>query len=436
MAVRKKPPEGPEGQDTKVTPKASSKASEDSAKNAAAARAAVLKVTGKKIVGEDRGSRPFVSSGSFLLDHLIGGTMAEDGKSPICPGYPRRCYTELFGAEASGKTTAALEAVAEVQRQGGLAMFLDFEKALSQKYARSIGVSFDPDKLLLFQPDTMEEGWKMILIGLQAKVDLIVADSVAAMVPKEELEKGFDDPARIGAQARALSQVLPKIATWLNDPNVSKNPKGTALVFINQNRAVISTTAKASGDHNTAGGKAFKYFAHLRIQFTKIRSEVKEVTDRHTGKKKRSPFGQHTQAKIIKTRLDSTAGHTTDLFIRYGQGIDNYYSLIESGVANRIIKKSGSTLSYGEHEERSKEKFRDYLCKNHGIFEEIKRKVLVAVKDDEPVDDISDEESMISTVEDALGGNDLSDDSVSDTPVVEEVIESDSDDSQDDEAAE
>jgi len=418
MAQRKKPPEGSEDQGSQVSaqapapkapPKAAAKtpaakaADEDAAKRVAMARAAILRSTGKKIVGEDKSALPYVSTGSFLLDHLIGGTMAEDGKASICPGYPRRCYTEIYGAEASGKTTAALEAVADIQKQpGGIAMYLDFEKALNQKYARSIGVVFDPNKLMLFQPDTMEEGFKMLWAGLKMGVDLIVIDSVAAMVPKEELEKGFDDPQRIGAQARVLSIILPKLATWFNNPTISTNPKGTALIFINQIRALISTTSRNPDADNTPGGKALKYYAHLRVKFTRLRGEKVERKNKFTGKVQKYDFGQHTQAKIIKSRLDGSNGHTTDLFIRYGHGIDNYYSLIESGVATHIIKKSGSTLSYGGHDERSRDKFRSYLVNNPAIFEELKIKVVRAVKDDAPIEELDEDDELVESMDEAF----------------------------------
>jgi len=413
MAVRKKSDPESEGKSVTQTQKAAvtkpvinTKADDDAAKRLAMARAAILKATGQKSVGEDKSARPYVSTGSFLLDHAIGGILAEDGKTPVCPGYPRKAITEIYGAESSGKTTAALEAIAAVQRTpGGTAMFIDFEKALNQRYARKIGVSFDPSKLLFFQPDTMEEGWKQLFIGLKAGVDIVVVDSIAAMVPKEELEKGFDDPARIGALARALSNVLPKIMTWLNDKTISTNPKGTALIFINQVRSTINPQAK--GDNKTTpGGMALKFYVFLRIMFTKIRAESVKRKDKFTGKDRTYPYGQHTQAKIVKSKIDGTNGHTTDLFIRYSQGIDNYYSLIEGGIATRVISKSGSTLSYKGHEERSKDKFRTYIVENPAVFQDLKARVLEVVRSEEVIEDLTDEDELMASMANEFGETD------------------------------
>lgn len=372
----------------KAAPVAASKkgnaAAEDAAagKRLQAARAAIFKATGKKDVETSKTSMPHVGTGSFLLDHLIGGTPAEDGKGALCPGYPRRYITEIFGAEASGKTTSALEAVAEVQKlPGGSALYLDFEHGLNQKYARSIGVNFDPNKLLYMQPDTMEQGWKMMLVGLRAGVDLIVVDSVAAMTPKDELEKDLDKAARVGVQASNLSNNLKKVLNWLHSSERSTNPKGTAIVLINQTRAVISTGGPARGDtETTPGGKALKFYCHLRIKFTKIKGEFIKRKNPATGKEQSYQYGNHTQVKVVKSRIDGTNGHTTDIFIRYGQGIDNYYSLIESGVATRVIQRTGGTNKYGTYAAPSKEKFRDLLVNNPALFDEVKTKVLAAMR--------------------------------------------------------
>ncbi len=387
-------------------------AAEDAAagKRLQAARAAIFKTTGKKDVEISKTSMPHVGSGSFLLDDLIGGTPAEDGKGALCPGYPRRYITEIFGAEASGKTTSALEAVAEVQKlPGGSALYLDFEHGLNQKYARSIGVSFDPNKLLFLQPDTMEQGWKMMVMGLKAGVDLIVVDSVAAMTPKDELEKDLDKAARVGVQASNLSNNLKKVLNWLHSPKVSLNPKGTAIILINQTRAVISTGGPARGDtETTPGGKALKFYCHLRVKFTKIKGEFIKKKNPATGKEQSYQYGTHTQVKVVKSRIDGTNGHTTDIFIRYGQGIDNYYSLIESGVATRVIQRSGGTNKYGTYIAPSKEKFRDLLVNNPALFEEVKIKVLSAMR--AAVSAPAEEDEIEELMADAFGDDGSGDD--------------------------
>jgi recombination protein RecA len=397
-------------------------ADQETAKRLSAARAAILKFTGKKNVEVSKTSMPAVSSGSFLLDHLIGGTLAEDGKAPLCPGYPRRYITELYGAEASGKTTAGLEAVAEVQKlSGGSAMYLDFEHSLNQKYARSIGVQFRDDKLMFFQPDTMEEGWKMFVVGLKAGVDLIVIDSVAAMTPKDELEKDLDKAAKVGAQASNLSNNLKKVMSWLHNPKISSNPKGTAVVLINQTRAVISTGGPARGDNeSTAGGKALKFYAHLRVKFTKIRGEFIKRKNKLTGKEQSYQYGNHTQAKIIKSRIDGTAGHTTDIFIRYGQGIDNYYSLLEAAVSTKIVQRNGATNKYGNYVAPSKDKFRDLLINNPALYEEIRLKTLAAVRDTDETA-VDEEDEIMELMEGNFGGGDDDDAADSMEAAVEEI---------------
>lgn len=389
-------------------------------KRLAAARAFVLKKKGLKQEVSFKGSKPAVTSGSILIDHMIGGTLAEDGKASVCPGYPRRAVTELYGPWSSGKTTAALRAVAEVQKlPGGSAMILDFEKALEQRYARSIGVSFDPDKLMYYRPDTMELGWDLINIGLMAGVDIIVVDSVAAMVPAAEMEKGADEVARIGVQAQSLARNLPKVLSALNDPKKSANPLGTALILTNQVRAKINSTGR--GDTETAaGGQALSFYCHLILKFTKIRSENVERKDRMTGKTRKFNYGQHTQVKVVKSRIDGSNGHTADIFIRYNHGIDDIYSLIEAAAANKIVQKGGSIYAYGSHKIQGREKFRELLLTNKTLFEEIKVSTLEAIRASDVSTDLSEDDLLEQSFEDVLGGEvDTSEDSTTEESLIE-----------------
>lgn len=372
-------------------------------KRLAAARAFVLKKKGLKQEAISKAPKPAVPSGSILIDHMIGGTPSEDGKGPVCPGYPRRAVTELFGPWSSGKTTAALRAVAEVQKlPGGSAMILDFERALEQKYARAIGVSFEPDKLIYYRPDTMEDGWDLINVGLAAGVDIIVVDSVAAMVPKGEQEKGADENAKIGAQAQSLARNLPKVIGAMNDPKRSTNPLGTALIFTNQVRATINSTGR--GDTETAaGGKALYFYCHLILKFTKIRSENVERKDRMTGKTRKFNYGQHTQVKVVKSRIDGSNGNTADIFIRYNHGIDDIYSLIEAAAANKVVQKGGSIYAYGPHKIQGREKFREMLSTNKALYEEIKVATLDAIRSTDIPTELSEDDLLEQSFEDALG---------------------------------
>jgi len=361
-------------------------------------QASILKDTGEKPIKASYNTpTPCVPSGNIFIDHTIGGSLTLDGKGRVCPGYPRRRVTEIFGAAGSGKTTTALQAVAEVQKQGGTAMFLDFEQAIDHKYAKSIGVDFSPSKLLLYGPRTLEEGFKMMFFGIMGGIDLIVVDSVAAMTPKKELERDIDDEDIVGIQAKRLSTLLKRLVnSWMHDPNAKKrNAKGTALICINQERSSIGG---GKGGSNTAGGKALKYYASVRINLYKKTVESIERIDPLTGKRKKIPFGTHTVAKIIKNKMDSRQGQEAELFIRYGYGIDEFYSVIAAAVSAKIVKKrSGGFHSYGDTEVRGREAFRQWLKGNPIVFQKIKDDVLKALDAEVrevPMDEEEDGDSL------------------------------------------
>lgn len=370
------------------------------------AQEAILKHTHLKPLGAEKGQLGHVPSGSFVIDDLIGAD---------CPGYPRRRITEVYGQESSGKTTAALHAIAEVQKAGGVAMFLDFEHALNHPYAQKVGVKFN-NQLLYYQPSTLEEGLKIIYIGVKAGVDLIVVDSVASMVPQAELEKKLDAVAAIGATARVLSQNLPKVCIWLTSQNES-NPLGTALVLINQTRALINARG---GDENTSGGKALKFYAYLRLRFSRIRSDFVKKKDKFSGKERSYPFGNHTSVKVIKSKLDAKQGHSADIFIRFGYGIDDYYSAIETGTNHKIISKNGPMLGYGNEKFKGKDALRKYLIDNPKVFAEVKKKVVDAIRaaDAIPEAELEEGDELIS-----MEGSGLDDDDDGEAKPVEEVVE-------------
>lgn len=399
------PPEIETAEQTPAPKKAKSASQAVTKKGPSAAELAasiIKKKMGVSTITAYTGALPHVSTGSFAVDDLIGGTLASDGK-PKCPGFPRRRITEVFGAESSGKTTGALQSIAECQRNGGVAMFLDFEHALDHAYAKAIGVNFESRHLALYQPDTLEEGMKYIYIGIMTGVDIIVVDSVAAMVPKADLEKGADEAATIGSQARAFSRFLPMIGTWLWKKDAAeRNPEGTALVFINQIRATISKGGPGGGgpETNTSGGKAIKFYAYLRLLYTKIKAEYIESKNKFNGKKIRKAFGNHTQVKVIKSKIDAKQGQAADIFIRFGQGIDDALSLIEAGVNHRFVKKEGSWYVLNGERYQGREKLRTYLKENRKAFEDLRKKVLASVQagavaiaeDNDAEDGIDDDE--------------------------------------------
>jgi recombination protein RecA len=396
------------------------KPASDTARRAAAV---ILKVTGQKTLKPSYSTMPHVPSGSTLINLLIGGSPAVDGNGCVCPGYPRKHITEIYGPESSGKTTTALAAIADCQRSGGVAMFLDFEHALHHGYAKTIGVDFSEDKFLYYQPDTMEEGLKMLYVGVKTGVDLIVIDSVAAMVPKTELDKKIDEVAKLGALAKAMSELMPKMVIWLTKPieDAPEHP-GTAVIFLNQIRAAINTGGYGGGgdNENTSGGKAIKFYAYLRLRISRIRSDFVEKNDPFTGKKKRIPIGNLVQVKVVKNKADGKQGHGGEVFIRYGYGLDDYLSLIEAGCTRRIIGKSGASLDYNGERFVGKEKFRAFLMSNDTAREDIKAKIYASILDSVPkVAVIDDEDAIMSDMRSDLGDDDVLD---NETDAAEESV--------------
>lgn len=323
------------------------------------------------------GPLPCASTGSIAIDNLIGGNLAPDGTGPICAGFPRKHYSEVFGAEGSGKTTLALQAIAKVQAEGGSAMFLDFEHALHHGYAKSLGVKFD-ESLLLYQPDTLEQGFELIRIGIRAGMDIIALDSIAAMIPDNEAEKGYSEADMVGIRARRLSSLLPKIVKELST-TTPHNPKGTALVFINQVRSKIGGGPGAATE-DSSGGRALKFYAYLRLSVTRTGSEKVSRKNAVSGKLEDVPFGNKTKIKVIKCKVDAKQGSWADVFIRYGQGIDEEYTMIESAVAHGLAKKSGAFYDFEGERFQGRETFRKALRSNPALWTRLQDKVLGALR--------------------------------------------------------
>lgn len=391
-------------------------------------RAMIFKSVKQKPIETAPSTMPSVPSGSIVVDNLIGGSRAQDGKGQVCPGYPRRYITEIFGPESSGKTTLALAAVAQVQRAGGTVLYLDFEHAVHHGYAKQIGVKFDKS-LSLYDPETMEDGLKMMLIGVMTGVDLIVVDSVAGMVPAAEFEKKLDDAAKVGAVAKKMSETIPKFALWLrkhpcsgtgeSKKSIPGHP-GTSIILLNQERATIMTTGgHGQPETNTSGGKALKYFAYVRLRLTRFSSESIERIDRLTGKKRKFQYGNITNVKIVKDKADAKQGHSANIFIRYGYGVDDVYSIIESGVATGILDRDGAWYSYGgEHRIGSRDKFRAYLLANPKLLDEVRKKVVQAIIESAPQamsdDDLSEEDELLTNLAAEL--DDEEDEVIADKP--------------------
>src|SRR5215207_2119419 len=282
-----------------------------------------------------------ISTGSLSLDIALGGK-----------GLPRGRIIEIFGPESSGKTTVALHAVANAQRQGGIAAFIDAEHALDPEYAAKLGV--DTDALLVSQPDTGEQALEIMdmLVG-SGSLDVIVIDSVAALVPRAEIEGDMGD-SHVGLQARLMSQALRKITGRLSQTK-------TTAIFINQLREKIGVFF--GSPETTTGGKALKFYASVRIDVRRIQT-LKEGAD---------SVGNRTKAKVVKNKM-APPFKVAEFDIIYGQGISREGGIIDMGVEHGLIKKSGSWFTYdGDQLGQGMENSRRFLRDNPELAGELER---------------------------------------------------------------
>ncbi|HEX6240743.1 MAG TPA: recombinase RecA [Polyangiales bacterium] len=241
-------------------------------------------------------------------------------------GYPRGRVVEVFGPESSGKTTLTLHAIAECQRAGGVAAFIDAEHALDVNYAKALGVQ--PDTLLISQPDTGEQALEIVdtLVRSNA-VDLIVVDSVAALVPQSEIEGDMGDP-QMGMQARLMSQALRKLTP-------ATHRSGTCIMFINQLRQKIGVTF--GNPETTTGGNALKFYASMRL-------DVRRIGQVKAGEQL---LGNRTRVKVVKNKLAPPFG-MTEFDIRYGSGIDGLGDLLDVAVESGVVTKNGAYYTLGD----------------------------------------------------------------------------------------
>ncbi|MEV8506537.1 recombinase RecA [Actinoplanes sp. NPDC051475] len=295
------------------------------------------------------GERPVVQTaviptGSIALDVALG-----------VGGLPRGRVIEVYGPESSGKTTVALHAVANAQRAGGIAAFIDAEHALDPDYARALGV--DTDALLVSQPDTGEQALEIAdMLIRSGALDVIVIDSVAALVPRAEIEGEMGD-SHVGLQARLMSQALRKITGILNN-------SGTTAIFINQLREKIGVMF--GSPETTTGGRALKFYSSVRLDVRRIES-LKDGTD---------VVGNRTRVKVVKNKV-AAPFKQAEFDIMYGKGISREGSLIDVGVEQSIIRKAGAWYTYdGDQLGQGKEKAREFLKENPDVAAEIEKKIL------------------------------------------------------------
>lgn len=311
------------------------------------------------------------STGSMVIDYLIGGYTTESGHKR-CPGIPKGRITEIFGPEGSGKTTLAIQTAISVQRNGGSVVFLDYEHAFAPAYAEDLGLNIsDEDSFVLLQPRHWEEGAEIIKIMVESGVDLIIVDSLAAMKPKRDVEdNAISSTGQVGHIARLQSNFLPKIVGAVEE-------SGTALVYLNQLRSRIKTSMYDAGpDEETAGGRALKYFASLRIKLKRTKVEYAQIENALTGKHEKQPISNIISAQNVKNKVSKHQGHKADFVIRYGEGVDNVRSLIDIGEARKVITRAGAWYSFTdangeEGKAQGKEGLRDHLLANQADFAQI-----------------------------------------------------------------
>jgi recombination protein RecA len=294
-----------------------------------------------------------ISTGSISLDAALG-----------VGGFPRGRINEIFGPESSGKTTIALHAIAEAQKKGGIAAFIDVEHALDPAYSKKLGV--DVDNLLVSQPDYGEQALEITAqLIASGQIDILVVDSVAALVPKSELDGEMGD-SHMGVQARLMSQALRKLTGTVSKSN-------TCLIFINQIREKIGVMF--GNPETTTGGRALKFYASVRLDIRRI-AAIKDGD---------VVVGNRTKVKVVKNKVASPF-REAEFDIIYGEGVSKEGDLIDLGVAHNIVEKSGSWFSYkGDRIGQGRENARQFLKDNADIRQTIDtelRKNLGLVKAD------------------------------------------------------
>lgn len=310
------------------------------------------------------GSVDVISTGSISLDLATG-----------VGGYPRGRIIEIYGPESSGKTTLTLHAIAEAQKAGGKAAFIDAEHALDPVYAKNLGV--DVDELLVSQPDTGEQALEICeMLARSGAIDLIVIDSVAALVPKAEIQGEMGD-SHVGLHARLMSQALRKIAGTVNKTN-------TCVIFINQLREKIGVMF--GNPETTTGGRALKFYASMRLDVRKI----------ETLKRGDEMLGNRTRVKIVKNKV-APPFKKSEFDIMYGTGISLAGDVLDTAVESKIVDKAGSWYSYnGERIGQGRENVKDYLQSHEEMLEEIRKKLMDQFKPESTDDDIKvDEDGVV-----------------------------------------
>jgi len=288
-------------------------------------------------------SLPYIPTGSIVIDYLIGGKQNDHGVAP-CPGMPRKRIMQLYGHEGSGKTTLALSVAASAIANGGTVCFIDYENAIVPHYAAALGVPIgDKSKFVLAQPTSLDIGMTIAYAMAREGVDLVVFDSVGVGVPQKVLDSDLKDVAelgQIGLVAAMWSKYLPKLRSVAGKT-------GTALIGIAQLRTKINTAGGkgATGD-TIQGGRTWGHQSDLRLKLTRIQTEKAKAVNPLTNQIQERVIGAVIKAKLEKCRVSAQQGNEETLYIRHGEGFDDYRTLIEIGIAHNLVHKGGAWLEW------------------------------------------------------------------------------------------
>ncbi len=354
-------------------------------------------------------SLPHIQSGSVVLDQLIGGKPNRNGIQP-CPGLPKGKIINVYGANSCGKTTMALTAAAKVCQAGGTVVYIDWENEIVPDYAAALGVPIgDKERFMLCQPDTLEDGFKIMFAAAGMGVDLVVVDSVGAGVPKATREKTLEemtDTPRIGLLAQGWSQFLPNLKG-----QVARH--GTVVIGIAQVRKNIAKAGYGE-DTTVQGGEAWKFFSAIRIKLARIGYEKAKVVNPITNKTEDTVGGAVIKAKLDKNKVASTQGCEQTFYIRWGSGIDDIRSILDIAVSHNLIKKGGAWYTWvkpnGESQRfQGMEQMRAYFASDSATFDILYQQTLpklgsaaVYVKTDSLAEGTGDDLDESESAEDAL----------------------------------
>ena len=338
----------------------------------------------------------FIPSGSWVLDQIVGDGTMKDKPG----GFPRGHITEIYGDESSGKTTIGLSAIAQAQSMGELGILIDFEHTFHSEYAKKLGLSLNPNKFICTQPMYFEQGARQIDDMLKMRPAIIVVDSVAAMTPKSFFEGAIDEAGRIGLHAQLMSSFCGYISKFISD-------SGVALVLLNQLRASIKGKYERGPKEESSGGRALKFYTSLRLKLQTGMVTKIDVKSKITGKKGKEPINVSVDATVTKNKIDKP-WKTGPIHIRFAEGIDNIYSIIELAINSKVIKKGGAFYSFFQGEEllvkkQGKEQLWKAFNEDLTLFKKLQDSLVI--EQDATIKEIyqDDEEEEFSEIGDLLG---------------------------------